>query len=52
MKAAVQDRFLGGRGTVWARYEPHIKAVQLGEPEDGVEITEDAEAAVEKILVG
>src|SRR6266436_4350048 len=42
MRQSVHDRFLGGRGTAWARYEPHIRAVQLGEPEDGQEITEDA----------
>lgn len=33
----VQDRFLGGRGVAWVRYEPHTK------PQDDVEITEDAE---------
>lgn len=25
MKQSVYDRFLGGRGTSWARYEPHFK---------------------------
>jgi hypothetical protein len=39
MKHAVEDRFLGGRGTSWVRYEPHVQAV--GMPEDGLEITED-----------
>jgi len=39
MKHAVEDRFLGGRGTSWVRYEPHVNAVGL--PEDGLEITED-----------
>src|SRR6185369_12038296 len=24
----VQDRFLGGRGTAWVRYEPHIRRVE------------------------
>lgn len=35
MKQCVLDRFLGGRGTAWARYEPHIKAEKLGQPTDG-----------------
>lgn len=40
MRQAVLDRFLPGRGTAWARYEPHFKAgSQI--PEDGLEITED-----------
>jgi len=39
MKHAVEDRFLGGRGTSWVRYEPHVQAI--GMPEDGLEITED-----------
>lgn len=41
MKHAVEDRFLGGRGVAWVRYEPHV--VQLDTPEDGVQITEDVE---------
>ena len=41
MKHAVEDRFLGGRGTAWVRYEPHVR--QLGIPEDGLQITEDVE---------
>jgi hypothetical protein len=49
MKQSVSDRFLGGRGTAWARYEPHIKAVQLGEPEDGAEVTEDADEPNEEL---
>jgi hypothetical protein len=44
MRQAVLDRFLPGRGTAWARYEPHFKAgTQL--PEDGLEITEDTDEA-------
>jgi hypothetical protein len=39
MKHCVEDRFLGGRGTSWVRYEPHVNAVDV--PEDGLEITED-----------
>src|SRR3990167_8525522 len=34
MKACVFDRFLGGRGTAWARYEPHIRALP-GQPKEG-----------------
>jgi hypothetical protein len=42
MKFAVQDRFLGGRGVAWVRYEPHVRA-QAGEPDDGVQVTEDVD---------
>jgi hypothetical protein len=49
MKQAVQDRLLGGRGTAWVRYEPHIvgQAAGMGEgaPDDGFQITEDADEA-------
>jgi hypothetical protein len=41
MKNAVEDRFLGGRGTAWVRYEPHIRKQDV--PEDGYQITEDIE---------
>ena len=47
LKNSVQDRFLGGRGTVWVRYEPHIKAVD--QPEDGAMTTEDVDEAIEVI---
>lgn len=40
MSAAVFDRMIGGRGTAWVRYEPHIIA-RPGTPEDGVQVTED-----------
>lgn len=40
MKNCVQDRFLGGRGMAWVRYEPHF-----GTPDDGFQITEDADEA-------
>lgn len=43
LKQVVHDRFLGGRGTVWARYEPHIQAVKKGLPADGDQVTEDVE---------
>tara|TARA_R110000765_G_scaffold93320_2_gene176037 strand:+ start:2600 stop:4858 length:2259 start_codon:yes stop_codon:yes gene_type:complete len=42
MKHAVEDRFLGGRGVAWVRYEPHVR--QLDTPEDGLQITEDVES--------
>jgi hypothetical protein len=47
MKQAVQDRLLGGRGTAWVRYEPHIVAEMAGEdmPEDGLQVTEDTDEA-------
>ena len=41
MTQCVHDRFLGGRGTAWIRYEPHFKAVS--QPQQ--QITEDIEAA-------
>jgi len=49
MNNAVLDRLLGGRGVSWVRYEPHIvgeKADEAdGAPEDGYEVTEDADEA-------
>ena len=49
MKQAVQDRLLGGRGTAWVRYEPHIVGQMGGEangaPEDGFQVTEDTDEA-------
>lgn len=44
MEGCVLDRFLGGRGQAWVRYEPHISAAP-GTPDDGVQITEDADEA-------
>jgi len=38
MKQCVLDRFLGGRGTAWVRYEPHFQQVA-----DAAQITEDAD---------
>ena len=49
MTQCVNDRFLGGRGTCWVRYEPHFKnspSVQMGseaENKDSGQITEDVE---------
>jgi hypothetical protein len=49
MKQTVQDRLLGGRGTAWVRYEPHITGITGGEaegmPEDGLQVTEDTDEA-------
>ena len=40
---SVTDRFLGGRGTVWARYEPHISSRKKDLPEDGLQVSEDVD---------
>lgn len=45
MEQSVLDRFLPGRGIAWVRYEPHFKAAEIGTPEDGLQITEDADEA-------
>ena len=49
MKQCVQDRLLGGRGTAWVRYEPHIvgQSAGMGEgaPDDGFQVTEDIDEA-------
>lgn len=49
MKQAVQDRLLGGRGTAWVRYEPHITGEEAGmadgAPDDGWQLTEDIDEA-------
>jgi hypothetical protein len=50
MKQAVQDRLLGGRGTSWVRYEPHIVGSDSEnepnpEADDGYQITEDIDEA-------
>lgn len=48
MSQSVLDRLLGGRGTSWVRYEPHIAGANTeGEdvPEDGLQITEDTDEA-------
>ena len=41
MKYCVEDRFLGGRGVAWVRYEPHV--APQGVEDDGVQVTEDLE---------
>lgn len=44
MTNSVLDRFLGGRGTSWVRYEPHFSAMQgADQPEDGLQVTDDAD---------
>jgi F0F1-type ATP synthase membrane subunit b/b' len=43
MRYAVEDRFLGGRGVAWVRYEPHVRAQELAMPEDGTQVTEDVD---------
>ena len=48
MSAVVLDRFLGGRGTAWVRYEPHFRAVQ-GTPIDGDQVTDDVDEAHEEL---
>lgn len=45
MTQCVHDRFLGGRGTAWIRYEPHFKPAEAP-IEAGEQITEDVEAAI------
>jgi hypothetical protein len=46
MKSSVLDRLLGGRGTSWVRYEPHIVGGKTeDEPDDGYQITEDIDDA-------
>lgn len=47
LTSCVYDRFLGGRGVAWARYEPHMKAIDI--PEDGLQVTEDQDEAIEVI---
>jgi hypothetical protein len=49
MNQSVLDRLLGGRGTSWVRYEPHIAGeaggMAEGMPEDGLQVTEDTDEA-------
>ena len=49
MKAVVMDRFLGGRGSSWVRYEPHIRAVQQKLPTDGEQVSEDIDEPQEEL---
>ena len=43
MNNSVLDRLLGGRGVSWVRYEPHFAVDEEGEPDDGFQVTEDAD---------
>lgn len=47
IRQAVLDRLLPGRGTVWARYEPHFKDTEVNDneevAEEGEQITDDVE---------
>ena len=52
MNQSVQDRLLGGRGTSWVRYEPHITGKAKEDeiegadvPDDGFQVTEDIDEA-------
>lgn len=49
MRACVLDRFLGGRGTAWVRYEPHMRAESQQLPVDGDTITDDIDEPGEQI---
>lgn len=49
MTESVLDRFLGGRGTAWVRYEPHFRAAQSQQPTDGVEVSEDIDTPGEEL---
>lgn len=49
LRADVLDRFLGGRGVAWVRYQPHFKAAQEGTPVSGSEITDDADEGQEEL---
>ena len=46
MRASVNDRFLGGRGTCWVRYEPHFKNPQMP---SGVQVSDDIDAPQEEL---
>jgi hypothetical protein len=45
MNNSVLDRLLGGRGVSWVRYEPHFAVDEVGEPDDGFQVTEDSDEA-------
>lgn len=49
MQQSVLDRFLGGRGTAWVRYEPHFMAMQQEMPIDGPQVTEDIDEPQEQL---
>jgi hypothetical protein len=41
LMSSLSDRFLGGRGTAWVRYEPKFTPIGNGEDYDGDQVTED-----------
>lgn len=49
MRQCVFDRFLGGRGTAWVRYEPHFRAIESDMPSDGVSVSEDIDEPQEEL---
>ncbi len=49
MRECVLDRFLGGRGTSWVRYEPHFRAMATGAPVDGEQVSEDVDEPQEEL---
>lgn len=49
MRQSVFDRFLGGRGTSWVRYEPHFRAIESALPTDGVQVSEDIDEPSEEL---
>lgn len=49
LKQSIMDRFLGGRGTAWVRYEPHMRAVEQSLPVDGSQATEDVDEPQEEL---
>lgn len=49
LRADVLDRFLGGRGTAWVRYEPHMRAASQQLPVDGDTITDDVDEPQEEL---
>lgn len=48
MRYCVEDRFLGGRGVAWVRYEPHV--APQGIEDDGLQVTEDVEQGENAVL--
>lgn len=49
LRSDVLDRFLGGRGTAWVRYEPHMRAASQQLPVDGDTITDDIDEPAEEL---
>jgi hypothetical protein len=49
LRCCVYDRFLGGRATAWVRYEPHMQAISLQLPTDGLGASEDIDTPQEEL---